>query len=174
MDESNFKALKNYLIPKKIAAGLLPLGAVFLVFAVIGGHSYAGLAAIFGLPGIIMIACGGYFIGAYKKLIWDIESRGEVNSILRDFNDGRRAFDDNLIIGEKWLIGKGYGCAVRYGDIKSVRQNISKYKGHENRTLTAVYKNDTAHVLCRLKSGGKSDAEFEQAESEIGKRISNS
>ena len=159
--ENEKKEFIKYSRPVAGFAGAVFGGVFFLIGIFMGGELtpfYHVLVILFGAA----IAAGCiYSIIKYNNKIKQFESNGEMVTILSDFRNGTRAFDDKLIAGQVWLIGKKTGTIIKYSDITRMYQTVHKTNYVEDgRSVTAVTKDGKTHELCKLKLRGKSNDEL--------------
>ena len=149
----------------------------------IGGGAFLALGLAGAVAGIfehdVKIILGGVAFGVllggwilsdaiktsknFDARLGRIEQGGAMGTLINDFENGSKAFNDQLIVGKTFLIGRRTGAVLSYGEIQRMYQYIEKTNGIEDkRFVRVVTANDGVLDLCRLKLRGKSNDEFEQ------------
>lgn len=109
---------------------------------------------------IILFIYIQYKASTLKKLIDDIEARGELLILLNDFETSGRAFNDSLRVGRSYLIGKGKGTIICYHDIVRIYQYIHKTNSVEDSRALRVQTVENKTIdLCKLPLRGAADDE---------------
>lgn len=162
--EKNIEELKNYNQENYII--FLSIGIILnsiCLLLMVSGYNISFYVVIGILLGIGFIIWGVKSPQLYQKKLDELDANGDMPDIISDFHSGGRAFKDNLIFGNRLLIGKGTGEIIKYEDITRVYQTIHRTNFIEDgRTLTAVTSDNKTHQFCNLKVFGKSNDELEQ------------
>ncbi len=165
---------KNALIKyARKSLALMVAGIIFIAFTVILSVCFI-VAGAFSKELIIaagvMLLMGGllmavYFVSLSKlnKNIAKIEMNNGLEILLNDFENAGRAFNDRVVLGDVFIIGKNTGVIVSYGEITRIYQYIHSTNGVEDtRMLKANLAEGRTVDLCALQLRGKSDDELNQ------------
>ncbi len=162
-DETALKKLKRYV---RTSPGSIVLGIIFIILAPIVYNGIYDLvySIVWGLTfliiGIVLIGTYFHTSGNLNKKLKKIEQEGNLPLLLNDFMTGGKAFEGRMILGQQYIIGKGFGTVLAYYEISNIYQKINYTNGIENqRSLMAVTTYGKTMSLCALKLRGKSDNE---------------
>lgn len=87
-------------------------------------------------------------------VIQKLKDSGEMETVLADFQKAQTQSEGcPLLVGDRYLFGKGSGQLVRYTDISRVQCVSSKY----SRELVYIDNSGKKHILCSLNQEGKND-----------------
>lgn len=164
VDEKTLNKLKKYA---GSSISTLIIGIILIISGPIAFHLIydLGYSIAWGLGfiicGIVMIVLYSENTKTLSLKLKKAEAEGNLPLLLNDFMNGGKAFDGRMILGQGYIIGKGYGTILAYYEIANVYQKINYTNGVENaRTLMAVTTYGRTLNLCSLKIRGKSDDEF--------------
>lgn len=119
---------------------------------------------------LFAVLIGGGFIAFSIKKLADFrhsfaqaEQSGEMEQILSDFENDKRAFKKTVIIGDKYIFGKHCGKIIKIDDIARVYQYIEKdAMGERLRRLRIVFERGEKTDLGRIPLRGKGNSEMEE------------
>ncbi len=124
------------------------LGGFFLAMGVVGFIAdiiEEGVDEMIGLFTLMALSGGVIFFFAMKKsreeksALNELISGEDGSTLISDFQNGTRYFKDSLILGEKFIIGKGSTAVFRYTDIRRAYQTIeSNGFFEEKRDITVI------------------------------------
>ncbi len=138
--------------------------AVFFVIAYLSvGMMYR---VVWSLGGIFLL---GYYIGHewilpyiyMRKKISDIEKTPDINILINDFLHADRAFNGNIVMGNKYIIAKGFGSIYSYDEISRIYQVVETQAGTVLRRNLYFYDNNNKkRIFCRFDRGKYNDEEM--------------
>lgn len=121
----------------------------------IGGYILAPILCAFVLKTILKDAA--VVNGQWKTL----EQQGKLEEMLADYSKSERAFGGDLMIGQKYLFGKGSMYLVSYSEIHRIYMQSAERKGKFARDLWYEDRNGQQHFICQLDSMGKNHIELD-------------
>lgn len=171
MDKNLKKELYKYIKPSSVSAVIFVcISIIFFLMA------YASVPKaeddsliqfliflIFGIIFLIYFVSHFCTLSSIKKKIKTFEHQGEFDLLANDFLAGGKAFNDNLRLGQKFLIGKKTGTIVSYQDIVKIYQYAHKTNGVEDSRMLKIETTNKKNVnLCKIPLKGKADNEVAQ------------
>lgn len=173
MNEKTLKKLKKFIRPphkEYVLAALMTLIGAFCILGAteVGDSNKETIAYLIGIGIIVLLGGGSILEGVLKARRWkkrlkQIEKNGAIHELLSDFENGGKAFNNSLILGRSFLIGKKTGAVFTYSEIVKIYQLIHFTNGIEDKRMLKI---DTAEKkgidLCRVPLGDKADEEIQR------------
>ena len=158
----NTSDLKSYI--RNIDHGAMIAAIIFLGFGLCGlifGGDSSGFALFPLALGIGWLLKWYFGFNRASKCINELISDGSITSVLSDFQNGKHCLNDNIIVGENYLIGKKSSCVLSYSEITRLYQFVHKTNFVEDqRKLQAVTTSGKTYSLARLELKGRSNEEL--------------
>lgn len=162
--------LKRYLLAYTLKSMpivcILILGIVCIMFmpisfaenasAWIGGYILAPIFCIYVLRSILKD------VKVMNSQLSLLEQRGEAIQMLEDFRKAEKNIGGNLMVGQKYLFGKGSMRVVPYGAISKIHMVNAERKGKLARDLLYEDTEGQEYFVCQLDPMGKSHAELDR------------
>ncbi len=170
MDKNEYKKLIHYTNPRRhyLIGGILMtiVGAVVTYGSFISGDPVGIVAGVIFtlLLGITLIALSVSQRHKYKKKLESIMDSSKSARLLADFQNGKRAFGDKLILGDVYIMGKRSGVIREYGELVRIYQWIPNNVciGKEPRYLSVETAFERKLDLCAIPGRGKDDEELKR------------
>lgn len=122
----------------------------------IGGYILAPILCIFVLRYILKD------VKVLDSQLSMLEQRGELQQMLEDFRKAEKTIGGNLMVGQKYLFGKGSMHVVPYGAISRIHMVNAERKGKLARDLLYEDAEGQEYFVCQLDPMGQSHAELDR------------
>lgn len=145
MDKSVEKQIKKFASP---SVGYLFVGVVGAAFSGFFAYGYDSLMAyfLFGLCAVFSLGyCTWFYFGriaALNKKLAAVNASSESLILMNDFQKAGRAFNNTVVVGDKFIIPKDSGYIYSYDEIDRIWQVTESTNGMElRRTINIIDKN---------------------------------
>lgn len=122
----------------------------------IGGYILAPILCAFVLKSILKD------VAIVNRQWKELQQQGKLEEMLSDYGRSEKGFGGDLMIGQKYLFGKGSMHLAAFSDICRIFMVNAERKGKFARDLYYEDRDGQQHFICRLDSMGKSHTELDR------------
>lgn len=156
------ESLFKYVSPSK--EGLI-LGVFGVLVGIMGLFTKNPLGIFLFGVGCAAVFSGSTLFEMYKisKQMKNFELNGELEDVLKEFEEGVQVLNDSIRLGNKYAFGKKTGTIIKYEDISRMYQYVYKTNLIESsRTIKIENISKVQRELCRLPLKGTADNEVKE------------